>query len=135
MADIAIPVTALGLSIVVEGFGRLVYAGVPAAVIVWIAVKTERWTSRYGVMQRWRGLATRPYSIYLVQVIALPAIGKLVVRFLPRISGDVIILIAVVLVVATGVLIYSVIERPLLKSLQAVFLPRVHRAPLSASVT
>jgi peptidoglycan/LPS O-acetylase OafA/YrhL len=70
-----------------------------------------------------------------LQVIALPAIGKLVVRFLPRISGDLIILMSVVLIVSAGMLLYSVVERPLLKALQAVFLPRIDRAPLSASVT
>jgi peptidoglycan/LPS O-acetylase OafA/YrhL len=133
--DVAIPAAALGLSIAVEGFGRLVYAGVPAAAVVWIAMKTEPWTSRYGITQSFARIGDASYSIYLVQVMALPAIGKVVARFLPRVSGDLLILTAVVVVVAAGVLIYMAIERPLLKVLQAALLPRIDRVRLSASVT
>jgi exopolysaccharide production protein ExoZ len=135
LVDVAIPAAALGLSIAVAGFGRVVYAGVPAAAAVWIAVKTERWTGSYRIMQPLARIGDASYSIYLVQVIALPAIGKLVVRFLPHLSGDLIILMSVVLIVSAGMLIYTVLERPLLKALQAVFLPRIERVLLSASVT
>jgi exopolysaccharide production protein ExoZ len=124
LLDFAIPVAALGLSIAVDGFGRLVIAGVPAAVVVWTAVKTESWTSRYKGMRFLVRIGDASYSIYLVQVIVLPGVGKLIARFVPQTPGDLLIPIAVVLVVAAGMLIYTFIERPMLRSLQALLVPR-----------
>jgi exopolysaccharide production protein ExoZ len=63
------------------------------------------------------------YSIYLVQVMALPAVGKLVARVIPDLPPDLLILSAVVLVVLAGTLLYRTIERPLLKMVQAAVVP------------
>jgi exopolysaccharide production protein ExoZ len=123
LLDGAIVLAAIGSSIAMEGVSRLVFAGVPAAVLVWSAVKTERWTSRYRVMQPLARIGDASYSIYLVQVMALPAVGKLVARFVPGLPPDLLVLTAVVSVVAAGILLYRGIERPLLKMLQAALIP------------
>jgi exopolysaccharide production protein ExoZ len=133
--DFAIPAAAIGLSIALDGFGRLVFAGVPAAVVVWAAVKTESRTSRYKSTLLLARIGDASYSIYLIQVMALPGVGKLIAHLVPRIPGDLLIPIAVVLVVAAGMLTYAVIERPLLKTLQAALVPRFDRALFRASVT
>lgn len=122
--DFAIPCVAIGLDVAVNGVDRLVFAGLPAAVLVWAAVRTEPWTSRYKIMQPLARIGDASYSIYLVQVIALPGVGKLAARFTPRVPGDLLILVAGVLVVAVGMLIYTWIERPLLKTLSAALAPR-----------
>ena len=121
--DWTIALAAIGASIAMEGVSRLVFAGVPAAVLVWAAVKTERWTSRYGVMHALGKVGDASYSIYLLQVVALPAVGKLVARFVPDLPPDLLVLTAVVSVVAAGILLYRGVERPLLKALQAVLVP------------
>jgi exopolysaccharide production protein ExoZ len=123
LLDWGIPLAAVGASIALEGMSRLVWAGVPAALLVWAALKTERWTSRYKVTHFLAKLGDASYSIYLVQVVALPAAGKLVGRFLPHLPGDLLVLMAVTVVVAAGMLIYRGIERPLLKSMQATLTP------------
>jgi exopolysaccharide production protein ExoZ len=121
--DWAVALAAVGSSIAMEGVSRLVFAGVPAAVLVWTAVKTERWTSRYRVMHALARVGDASYSIYLVQVMVLPAVGKLVARFVPDLPPDLLVLTAVVSVVAAGILLYRGIERPLLKALQAALVP------------
>ena len=121
--DSAIVLATVASSIAIEGLGRLVLAGVPAAVLVWAAVRTERWSCRYRVMHSLAKVGDASYSIYLVQVLALPAVGKLVARFLPELPPDLLVLVAVVLVVAVGMLIYRSIERPLLKMLQTALVP------------
>jgi exopolysaccharide production protein ExoZ len=133
LVDWMIPLTAVGLSVAVEGVGRLVWAGVPAALLVWATIRTERFTSRYKLTQFLAKLGDASYSIYLVQVVALPAAAKLVARILPHPPADLLVLTAVLLVVAAGTLVYRAIERPLLKSLQAVFTPFAHPASTSVS--
>jgi exopolysaccharide production protein ExoZ len=121
--DWTIALAAIGASIALEGVSRLVFAGVPAAVLVWAAVKTERWTSRYRVTHALGKVGDASYSIYLLQVVALPAVGKLVARFVPDLPPDLLVLAAVVSVVAAGILLYRGVERPLLKALQAALVP------------
>jgi exopolysaccharide production protein ExoZ len=121
--DWTIALAAIGSSIAIEGVSRLVFAGVPAALLVWAAVKTERWTSRHRVMHALGKVGDASYSIYLLQVVALPAVGKLVARFVPDLPPDLLVLTAVVSVVAAGILLYRGVERPLLKALQAALVP------------
>lgn len=122
LLDYAIPPAIVGASIAADGMTRLVFAGVPAAVLVWAAVKTERWTSRYAVMHALVKVGDASYSIYLVQVMVLPAVGKLAARFLP-LPPDLLVLTAVVVAVGAGMLLYRGIERPLLKGLQTALIP------------
>jgi exopolysaccharide production protein ExoZ len=118
LLDWTIPLAAVGLSIAVQGMTRLVWAGLPAAVLVWAAIKAEHWTNRYKVMHFLAKVGDSSYSIYLVQVMMLPGVGKLAARFLPHLPADFLVLIAVTLTVAAGMLIHRGIERPLLISLQ-----------------
>jgi exopolysaccharide production protein ExoZ len=123
LLDVAIPIAAVALTMTLEGGGRFLLAGLPAAVIVWAAVRTEHWTARYGATRWFAKVGDASYSIYLVQVLILPAVGKLVARFVPNLAPDLLVLLATAIVVGAGMLLYRVLERPLLKRLQAALAP------------
>jgi peptidoglycan/LPS O-acetylase OafA/YrhL len=122
--DIALPVLAIALVILMEGGGRFLIAGLPAAAIVAVALLTESRTCKYRVTRWLAKVGDASYSIYLLQVLALPAIGKLWLRLVPDWPPDLLVLIASLLVVMAGMLLYQGVERPLLTGLQRLLLPR-----------
>ena len=125
--DVAIPVTALTLTVLLEGAGRFLIAGLPSAVVVWLALRVESRARGYPAVRYLAKVGDASYSIYLLQNLALPGIGKLWAHFVPQLPPDLLVLVATVLVVAGGILVYHWIERPALKGLQRLLLSA--RAP------
>lgn len=122
VTDIAIVALAPVVVAVLEGPNRLLFAGLPATAIVWLALRTDSTTRQWKIMPILVLLGNASYSIYLLQVLALPAIGKLWLRFTPTLPPDLLVFVATVLAALAGVLLYKLVEHPLQKVLQAALL-------------
>jgi peptidoglycan/LPS O-acetylase OafA/YrhL len=69
-------------------------------------------------------LGNASYSIYLLQVIVLPAVGKAWLRFAPTLPPDLLVVVATVIAVLAGVAFYKFVEHPLQRALQPLLLRR-----------
>ncbi len=99
---------------------RAVVAGVPAAVLVLVAAFSSPTRAKPGlVLSVLSRLGDASYSIYLVQALTISAADKVVVRILPSINLDVLIVVTTVATVAFGFLVFTFVERPLLRALRA----------------
>ena len=122
--DWALPGLALLLVAAIDPHSRLLFAGAPAALLVWLALTAERRLQQRATHEpsgwlTWLArLGDASYSIYLLQVIALPAIGKAWQHLVPAAAPDLLVGVATLLVVACGCVLYTGVERPVLKILQ-----------------
>jgi len=87
---------------------RLFVWGIPSILLVHGAVNMRQSTSRWLVY-----LGGASYSIYLVQVMTIPAFYKVSSRFLGAVPADVLALLALASTVAFACLTYQWVERPL----------------------
>jgi peptidoglycan/LPS O-acetylase OafA/YrhL len=86
--------------------------GLPASLLVFGAASMRQLTSSL-----WSFLGAASYSIYLVQVFAIPAFYKLAAHPLNAIGGDAVAILAVLATLAAGCALHICIERPLARAL------------------
>lgn len=91
----------------VESFRVLIW-GVPAALMLAGLMRLPQVAPGLGSF-----LGEASYSIYLIQVFALPAIFKVVQRWLAAVPADAVTMLAVLLTVCAGVFVHLLIEKPL----------------------
>ncbi|PZA12859.1 acyltransferase [Rhodopseudomonas palustris] len=108
-----------------EGAGRFALWGIPAAGIVIAATVFDLGQGR------WRRLAAvlggASYSIYLFQVFALPMWGTVMSHLgFGTLPFDLNVVILTVLVVASGVVGWAVVERPLSRAVKPILAGRTH---------
>jgi peptidoglycan/LPS O-acetylase OafA/YrhL len=95
-----------------ESGGRVVVAGLPAALLLAavVALELRRKRALPGLLTE---LGDASYSIYLIQVFTLSAFAKLGRFMLGSASADLLIVVATLGTVAMGVLVHRVVELPL----------------------
>ena len=107
-----------------DGFARTVIFGIPAAVIVAAAIACEQrgWRLRSSVLER---LGDASYSIYLVHPFVLTAIrmGAKLLPFSPQnpLVGACVVVLAVMLSILGGYLVFRCFERPVLGAMRRVW--------------
>jgi peptidoglycan/LPS O-acetylase OafA/YrhL len=107
-----------------DGFARTVIFGIPAAVIVAAAIICEQrgWRLRSSVLER---LGDASYSVYLAHPFVLTAIrvGAKSLPFSPQnpLVGACTVVLAVVLSILTGYLVFRCFERPVLGAMKRVW--------------
>ena len=87
---------------------RLIVWGIPSVLLVHGALHMPQSTSKWLVY-----LGGASYSIYLVQVLTIPAFYKFSSRFLGYVQPDILGFMALVLTVAFACLTYQYVERPM----------------------
>lgn len=109
---------------------RAVLYGASSAIVLTIALHAEN-------MRNWKAppflvhLGDASYSIYLIQVFALSATAKLVVRLFPTMSADAFVLAIAAVSVAAGYAFFIMVESPLTRYL--VLRARRREIPLPVS--
>jgi exopolysaccharide production protein ExoZ len=95
---------------------RIIISGIPAFFIVLGAVYSKQINSRLLTY-----LGDASYSIYLVQVLTIPAFYKLTKALSLDINSDLLSIFCLITSVVTGVLMYSLLEKPMTVFLQKRF--------------
>ena len=112
----AFVVFALVLVAIARPTDRAVLYGTSSAIVLTIALHAEN-------MRNWKApaflvrLGDASYSIYLVQVFALSATAKLVLRLIPTVSADAFVLAVAAVSVAAGYAFFIMVESPLTRYL------------------
>lgn len=88
---------------------RLLWLGVPSALLVWCAALASEKTLPKWVVT----LGDASYSIYLIQVFTVSACGQLVRLTYPRLDPEILIMLATFLTIFAGITSYKVIESPI----------------------
>ncbi len=94
--------------------GRVIVAGLPAALLLWTALVCER----RGLLRAPRvlvELGDASYSTYLLQVFTLSAFGKLGLSLWGTASSDVLVMFATFATVGAGVAFHRFVEAPLVR--------------------
>lgn len=86
---------------------RFILWGIPAALLVLGLLYCHETKSRFDVY-----LGDASYSIYLVQVLTIPAFYKFSSRFLTGFDGDFLAVLCLALSIAFGCLVFSLVEKP-----------------------
>ena len=109
---------------------RTVAIGPPCALIVLGAIGLER-RHRFVAPKRLQYLGDASYSIYLWHTLLLVTAGRLLTWIFPAAPGlHLVLLVGVTLAVLAGcVVLYELIERPLLRLVNRRRAPRPARAP------
>lgn len=95
-------------------WSRLIIWGVPSLMIVWGAADSHHIDNRF---LSYLGAAS--YSIYLVQVISLPAFYKLAARTPRLVSNEVLAVSAMIVTTLAGYLLHQHVEKPIATWLKA----------------
>lgn len=90
------------------GVDRAIVWGIPAFFMVLGAVLSNQFKNR-----ALSYLGNASYSIYLVQILAIPVFYKFSTRLLPDWNGDALALLCLIWCAATGCLVYSLVEKPM----------------------
>ncbi len=139
---IAMAVLAIALtSILVDEWlwsdhGRLLTLGLPAVVIVTCAVLIER-TGRLRFSRLWAELGNASYSIYLSHIFVVAGLRialELLGRELTPPFGILFVLAAIVLASALGLMIHTLIEKPLTRAVNSALRGTRQRRDLPVSV-
>lgn len=113
------PIGFLGLALVVVAASgsalgiRVLVAGVPSTALVATCAQLELNRPNLAVPGILVRLGDASYSIYLGQVFLVSATGKVVLRVLPAIQADLLVLLATLFSCVGGLLAYYCVERPL----------------------
>ncbi|MFN7108868.1 MAG: acyltransferase family protein [Brevundimonas sp.] len=101
-----------------NGLRRVVIWGLPSALLVFGVVRMERTDAAPGRLERAAAfMGDASYSIYLVHVLVIRALGRLFESGMVAMPGDAVVVLTVVASLAAGVAVHVWIERPLLKIL------------------
>jgi len=95
---------------------RVITSGIPAFFIVLGAVYAKQINNRFLTY-----LGHASYSIYLVQVLTIPAVFKLASSLSLDINSDLLSTLCLITTVVAGVLMYSLLEKPMTVFLQKRF--------------
>ena len=101
-----------------NGLRRVLIWGLPSALLVFGVVRMERTDRAPGRLARaaaFRGDAS--YSIYLVHVLVIRALGRMFESGVVVLPGDAVVGLTVIASLAAGVAVHLWVERPLLKIL------------------
>ena len=101
-----------------NGLRRVLIWGLPSALLVFGVVRMERTDRAPGRLARaaaFRGDAS--YSIYLVHVLVIRALGRMFESGMVALPGDAVVGLTVLASLAAGAIVHVWIERPLLKIL------------------
>ena len=95
---------------------RVIVAGLPSVLLVVLAIYFERLFSHLPAVGRlFVRLGDASYSIYLMQVISLPALAKVLAKVMPGISVDAFTVLSCLCTLVAGYMLYRLVERPLTK--------------------
>ncbi|MEN5362603.1 acyltransferase family protein [Brevundimonas intermedia] len=113
-----------------NGLRRVVIWGLPSALLVFGVVRMERVDVAPGRLERAAAfLGDASYSIYLVHVLVIRALGRLFESGMVAAPGDAVVGLTVVASLAAGVVVHLWVERPVLRLMT----PSRHRALLHTS--
>jgi exopolysaccharide production protein ExoZ len=100
------------------GLGRVLIWGLPSALLVFGVVRMERTDRAPGRLERAAAfMGDASYSIYLTHVLVIRALGRLFENGMVAAPGDAVVVLAVVVSLAAGVVVHLWVERPVLKIL------------------
>ena len=104
-----------------KGLWRVLLWGIPSAVFVAAFVFLES-QKKYGIFKNklLNLIGDASYSIYLIHILSFPILIKLNIFKLETISGDLLIFILMAFAVISGILVYLIIEKPLLKFINTI---------------
>ena len=102
-----------------EGY-RLFYAGIPAAIIVLLALRYDYLLMRLGAMKWLKVMGDASYCLYLIQVFIIPCLAKLFFQFFPGINTDLFVLTTLCIAVISSIIMHRWFEQPLLRALNAI---------------
>ncbi|GAW41268.1 glucans biosynthesis protein [Brevundimonas sp. SH203] len=98
------------------GMGRVLIWGLPGALLVFGAVRMERLDRAPGRVERAAAfMGDASYSIYLVHVLVIRALGRLFESGVVAAPGDAVVASTVLVSLAAGVVVHLWVERPLLR--------------------
>lgn len=101
-----------------NGLRRVVVWGLPSALLVFGVVRMERTDSAPGRLERAAAfMGDASYSIYLVHVLVIRALGRLFESGMVAAPGDAVVVLTVLASLAAGVVVHLSVERPVLKIL------------------
>ena len=101
-----------------NGLRRVVVWGLPSALLVFGVVRMERTDAAPGRLERAAAfMGDASYSIYLVHVLVIRALGRLFETGMIAAPGDAVVGLTVVASLAAGVVVHLAVERPVLKIL------------------
>ena len=108
--------TGLNASEIPEGWWRVGMYGAPAAAILYSLEVAER--EKFVLHKYLVKIGDSSYSIYLVHVLALSAVGRVLQALSANsmLGNTIMILILTFCVIASGLISYQIIERPLIKA-------------------
>jgi len=126
---------AIGAVLVTDPLSRVIVSGIPAACLVAVAA----WASRKRSDPSWpeRALARlgdASYSIYLAQVETVSLASTAVASLFPAIPPLLLLVVTSCIVVALGLALNILVERPLLKFCRRLGAPRPTTTPLTPRV-
>lgn len=99
-----------------NGLRRVVIWGLPSALLVFGVVRMERTDRAPGRLSRAAAfMGDASYSIYLVHVLVIRALGRLFESGMVALPGDVVAGLTVIASLAAGAVVHVWIERPLLR--------------------
>lgn len=100
----------------VDPTNRVIIWGVPSFFIVFGLLFATQISNRFLVY-----LGDASYSIYLVQILTIPAFYKVSSIVLRPVNGDVLSILCLISSVAAGCLVFSMIEKPMTKKMKRAF--------------
>ena len=99
-----------------NGLRRAAVWGLPSALLVFGVVRMERTDRAPGRLSRAAAfMGDASYSIYLVHVLVIRALGRMFESGMVALPGDGVVVVTVVASLAAGAVVHVWIERPLLK--------------------
>ncbi|WP_295242702.1 acyltransferase [uncultured Brevundimonas sp.] len=99
-----------------NGLRRAAVWGLPSAMLVFGVVRMERTDQAPGRLERAATfMGDASYSIYLVHVLVIRALGRMFESGMVALPGDAVVWLTVVASLAAGAVVHVWIERPLLK--------------------
>ncbi|MET3835921.1 exopolysaccharide production protein ExoZ [Brevundimonas sp. UYEF29] len=96
-----------------NGLRRALIWGLPSALLVFGVVRTDRAPGRLSQAAAFMGDAS--YSIYLVHVLVIRALGRMFESGMVALPGDAVVGLTVIASLAAGAVVHVWIERPLLR--------------------
>lgn len=99
-----------------NGLRRAAVWGLPSALLVFGVVRMERTDRAPGRLARAAAfMGDASYSIYLVHVLVIRALGRMFESGMVALPGDAVVALTVIASLAAGAVVHAWIERPLLK--------------------
>ena len=113
-----------------NGLRRAAVWGLPSALLVFGVVRMERTDRAPGRLSRAAAfMGDASYSIYLVHVLVIRALGRLFESGMVALPGDAVVGLTVVASLAAGAVVHVWIERPMLKPMRPSTGGRGHERP------